>query len=277
MSTELTEYKTLKLKFSSSQSCYHHVQFKAHNVRVEEETKPRERTLFVANLPPWVTVDAVKRIFQTNGTILSVFFQLQPSVGPPELVKPSREVLFPPDIFSDPYSLESGFKYAYVVFEKNVGVRNALTKMDLKREYLVSLESQPVETGVVRWNSQYNSSVVDVSKISTEINTFMKNYDENLALQKTKEEELEEPDDEGWITVTKPEKNKAKVLSTEEGSNTKKGKKGRRKKKKVELKNFYSSQIKEEKLSKVQELRKKFEKDKEKIAKMKSERKFRPF
>ena len=277
MSTELSEYRLMKLKFSSSQSCHHHVPFKAHDVRVEEETKPRDRTLFVANLPPWSTVEAVRRIFQCNGSISSVIFQLQPSVGPPEAKMESEDNIFRSSAFSDPYSLESGFKFAYIVFEKAVGVRNAMTKMDLRREYCVSIESCSVDTGVVRWNSQYNTKIVDVNKVSGEISAFMKEHDEEVALEKKKKEEFEGPDEEGWITVAKPEKKKPKANSSVEGGETKKGKKGRRKKKKVELRNFYSSQIKEEKLSKVQELRKKFEKDKEKIAKMKSDRKFRPF
>ena len=104
----------------------------------------------------------------------------------------------------------------------------------------------------------------------------MKDYDANVAENKRKNEELEEPDDEGWITVAKVDR-RPKKKQGENNDDRSKNKKGRRKKKKLELQNFYSHQIKEEKLNKIQMLRKKFEQDKQKIAKMKSERKFRPF
>ena len=49
------------------------------------------------------------------------------------------------------------------------------------------------------------------------------------------------------------------------------------KKKKKELTNFYRFQMLEEKIGKLQHLRQKFEQDKERIAKMRQHRKFKPF
>jgi hypothetical protein len=48
-------------------------------------------------------------------------------------------------------------------------------------------------------------------------------------------------------------------------------------KKKTELKGFYRFQIKEEKMKDLESLRKKFAEDKERVAKMKEQRKFKPF
>lgn len=50
-----------------------------------------------------------------------------------------------------------------------------------------------------------------------------------------------------------------------------------KKKKDKELKNFYTFQIKEQKIEKLELLRKKFEEDKERVAAMKAARKFKPF
>ena len=49
-----------------------------------------------------------------------------------------------------------------------------------------------------------------------------------------------------------------------------------KKKKKTELKNFYQHQIRREKVEKLELLRKRFEEDKEKVAKMKNSRMFKP-
>lgn len=48
-------------------------------------------------------------------------------------------------------------------------------------------------------------------------------------------------------------------------------------KKDTELKNFYRFQIKEQKVQELDSLRKKFAEDKERVAKMKEQRKFKPF
>jgi ribosomal RNA-processing protein 7 len=48
-------------------------------------------------------------------------------------------------------------------------------------------------------------------------------------------------------------------------------------KKQTELKGFYRFQIKEEKMRDLESLRKKFAEDKERVAKMKDQRKFKPF
>ena len=48
-------------------------------------------------------------------------------------------------------------------------------------------------------------------------------------------------------------------------------------KKNTELKGFYRFQIKEEKIKDLENLRKKFAEDKERVAKMKEQRKFKPF
>lgn len=48
-------------------------------------------------------------------------------------------------------------------------------------------------------------------------------------------------------------------------------------KKAKELKNFYRFQMREERQSKLAELRKKFEEDKQRVARMKANRSFKPF
>lgn len=276
--SEFSDFKVLKLKFSTNNSHHHQVIFKPHNVRVDEPLKPRDRTLFCANIPPWAPVEAVKRIFQLNGTIENVYYQLQPSVGPPPL-QTSEDELFRPDPETDPYAMESGFKFAYVVFDRPHGVKNAMTKMDLDRDYYASSDESPVMTGVKKWNSDYNKQWWNEKKVGQQIEEYMKVHDEKVAEDKQRTEEMEEPDDEGWVTVAKVEKRKPAPSQTEvkNKGHDNKNKKGRRKKKKLELQNFYSHQIKEEKINKIQLLRKKFEQDKMKISKMKSERKFRPF
>ena len=274
--SEFDDFKVLKLKFSNKNQSHHQVLFKPHNVRVEEPLKPRDRTLFCANIPPWATPQSLQRIFQLNGPIQAVYFQCQPSVGSPDIESTEKNI-FQNSPLTDPYHVMSGFKFAYIVFERPSAVKNAMSKMDLSKVHVASTDESPILTGVRKWNAEYNESWVEKSQIKERVESYMAEYDKTVAESKEREEELNEPDDEGWITVTKVDKKKATRRTERRTEDGGVGKKNRRKKKKLVLKSFYSHQIREEKMNQVQELRKKFEQDKLKIAKMKSERKFRPF
>ena len=85
---------------------------------------------------------------------------------------------------------------------------------------------------------------------------------------------FEEMDDDGFI-MAKPRKKRKRQGTTP--VHAKGVKRSRSSTKNKELKNFYRFQMREEKRSKLAELRKKFEEDKEKIAQMKAARKFKPF
>ena len=271
---QFEDFNVLKLKFSNLSNSAHHLFFKPHNVRVDEPLKPRDRTLFITNIPPWATTDCIKRIFQANGPVEEVYFQDTPSVGPPP--SPGDQIFVKK---GDPYRVGSGFRFAYVVFERALGVKNAMTKMDLSKEVVASTTENPIMVGVKRWAMEYNDQWRKEEEVKESIETFMVEFDKKVADNKKADEEMGEPDEDGWVTVTRQDKKKpaAVKVAKEQEAERGRGKKNRRKKKKLVLQNFYSHQVKEEKMDRIQELRKKFEEDKQKIAKMKSERKFRPF
>lgn len=77
------------------------------------------------------------------------------------------------------------------------------------------------------------------------------------------------------ITILCFVRKKRKRVDSGKSSNQKRirNKKGKEK----ELKNFYRFQMREDKQSKLVELRKKFEEDKARVAKMKANRSFKPF
>lgn len=125
---------------------------------------------------------------------------------------------------------------------------------------------------------EYNGQFVAEEELAGNIATFMEAHDKKVASAKEAVEQLGEPDEEGWVTVAPKERKEKKVEKVDKvDKKGGRGKKNRRKKKKVELTNFYSHQIKEDKMQNIRALREKFEEDKQKIAKMKQDRKFRPF
>jgi len=287
--SEFADYKFLKLKYNAQQSCCHQILFRPHNPpkHCDEESKPRDKTLFVANIPPWATTKMIKQLFSVNGKISNVFFQLQPSNGPgvPKTVGEGKGGdIFPLDRFLDPYSMESGFKYAYIVYKCSHSVTVAMGKMDLAQEYIASIENHALITGPERWNKYYNKTKLgDEIKVDV-VKEYMEDYDKTKAMEEYEEKKrkMEGPDDEGWVTVGSRGKKKDNLAKkTQEPDKLtgerERAKNGRRRKKKIVNTNFYTSQKREEKIDRIREMREKFERDKEKLAKMQSERKFRPF
>ena len=104
---------------------------------------------------------------------------------------------------------------------------------------------------------------------------------EQEGVSRKSEERLEkirrskEMDDDGFIPVRTKHKTRK---TTDKGSSRSGGNaRSRGEKKNKELKNFYRFQMREEKRETLQSLRDQFEKDKERVAQMKLDRKFSPF
>lgn len=164
------------------------------------------------------------------------------------------------------------FKIAYIVFKKVAHLDRALKLTNLKPMYSTSID---IKLGLDKWIEQHNSSIMLSKTIKENIEEFMKSYDQTVKREKEKEKLLEQEDDEGWVTVTKrgkvqsfarSEKVENKILAKEEIN-----------KKRKELKNFYTFQIRESKMKHIVALRQKFEEDKKKIAQIKQSRRFKPF
>lgn len=253
-------FTALKLQLTEESTAPHVIYLKEHSVREHTKDKPEGRTLLVVNIPPYVDELGIKNAFREAGTIQSVQFLLKPSTAEVKLVKK-----FLPDHDN------TSFKAAYIVFEKVAQLDKALK---LSRLEPMNSEDHATKTGIKKWIEEYNNAVLQPKTLKEKVETFMKNYDEDVK-KVEKEKKLEEEDDEGWVTVTKrgkvqsfarTEKIENKIMAKEE--------KGRKRK---ELKNFYTFQIRESKMKHIVSLRQKFEEDKKKIAQIKQNRRFKPF
>jgi len=261
------DVRVLKLKYDASYPAEHHVFFKAHKVKDPCEEKPNLRTLFLANVPPWCDEEAIARIFSTScGAVDAVHLQANPSSGPP-----------PPE-GSRPLK---GFRVAYVIFERPSSVHKALERMDLKKARLASNDSKrPIKVGMEKWRAEYNASLVlDTDALSAQVEAGVaaidaaKEKERRMAEAQAEEEEAEDAD--GWVTVSRHTSRKPVGGGTAKAQAKVKAREARKRKRK-ELENFYRHQAKEKKLARLDELKAKFEKDKERQMKMKAERKFRP-
>ncbi|KAG8556374.1 hypothetical protein GDO81_018046 [Engystomops pustulosus] len=184
-----------------------------------DDTRPRNRTLFVINIPGYIT---------------------------------------------------EGFKVAYIVFKKEFGIEKFSSAL------VISKEDNFIKAGIEKWISDYEASFIDVAALQAEIDKYMDKYDGKEKKKEVKAKEKEGvADKEGWITVTRKGRRPGTVRT--EAMNSRLIEKERKKRAQKELINFYTWQQRTKTKEHLDELRKKFEEDKQKIALMRAQRKFRPY
>lgn len=235
------------MRHSSTSSSYHELFMKEHSLRHKEEDKPPGLTLFVLNIPPFITEKYMKQAFSVFGKVVSVKFQ-----------EKERSENRP----------QSGFNNGYVVFSKRPELLKCLEGSS------ISLANIPIKTGLSEYVEEYNNSILNPDKLQNEINAYMIKLDKTEQ-KKRKSEAETEVDDEGWTVVTKKGRNPG--LSRKESVTIKLEEKIKEGAKKKELKNFYTFQIRESKMKNVIELRKSYEEAKKKVALMKASRRFKPY
>ena len=266
------EHRVLPLKYDSHYESCHQVFFKPHRTKDSCPEKPVGKTLFLSNVPSWCGPKSLRRIFQINGPIDDVILQKTPSAGKPPTQAPSMLETRPRDT-----QLGLGFKYAYIVFERPSSVQKAMSKMNVSLPILVASKEHPVEMGVNKWRQEYNSGIVtDLDKLLEEVEAGVAKLD---AIKEKEihdaEEAFEDADEDGWTTVSRHTSKKPVGKRTEKAQAKVKAKENRKRKRK-EMEHFYKTQVKESKLRKLDELKAKFEQDKQKQLEMKKDRKFRP-
>ncbi|KAF5275842.1 hypothetical protein FQR65_LT04080, partial [Abscondita terminalis] len=230
----------------SSNSATHELFAKEHVVRNHTPDKPPERTLFVLNVPPYLTEKSLKQAFSSAGAVENVVFQTKPSP------KDCKDV--------------GGFKVAYVVFEQLGSLSKSLKLKSLE------VKSNTFVTGMKKWMSDYNNQICDQAELEKEIFNRVSKFDKEMEKQKR---QANMKDDGGWTTVTR--KGKSRGLARKESIRNKIKKKISEQEKRKHLTDFYVFQKRESKMNHLVEMRKRYEEDKKKVAAMKQSRKFKPY
>ncbi|NXH20053.1 RRP7A protein, partial [Bucco capensis] len=260
-------YTAVAVKFGERQRSPHYLLVKEHQVREGAGTAhPPRRTLFVLNVPPYCSPDSLSRLFSRCGEIQCVDICDKPGTGEKKEKVTSK--------FFNRKSVK-GFQVAYVVFRKRSAVQ-AAKALSQEGPLLISTESHPVKTGISKWIANYAASVVDPEELKAEVDAYMQDYDKKIAEEEAKAAKEEGvPDEEGWVKVTR--KGRKPGLPRTEAANLRLLERERRKRARKELLNFYAWQHRETKREHIAQLRKKFEEDKQRIALMRAQRKFRPY
>lgn len=245
-SKEVINFKVLPLQFASNSTSYHTLFIKEHFARMNDDSKPLGQTLFLLNIPPYVTKENLKTLFASFGNI--------------------QEVIF--DDSEDNFTKNDGFKKGFIVFK----TRDALIKaLNVSKLNVLSTKENSLKIGIEKWIEEYNDSIKSHEELQSEINEFMENFNENGKMHKSNITD----DNDGWTVVTKAGRKAG--LSRKESVQNNLDVKNIKKTKKKELKNFYTFQIRETQMKNIAELRKNYEEAKNKVKLMKAARKFKPY
>lgn len=258
-------FKPFYLKYSDNSVSKHCLFIKQHNVREKNDLKPPNRTLFVLNAPSYCTEENFKRVFGTFGNVTSVYFHKTPNANLPP--KETSSFFFK-------YKAIKEFKVAYIVFESESGLKEAL-EWEGDEPLVLSSKELPTFSGLRKWCAEYNNQIPNPQCMQKEIDAFMESFDQESTKKSCQEKESMEADEEGWVTVTK--KGKKPGFSRKESIEKKILAKEKLKRSKKELLNFYTFQIRESKMKHLAKMRQKFEEDKKRINLLKQSRKFKPF
>ncbi|XP_066149012.1 ribosomal RNA-processing protein 7 homolog A [Euwallacea fornicatus] len=236
---EIQGFKVVPLKVSQDSTTHHELFIKQHFLH-NQEGKPPGRTLLIMNVPPYLETAHIKDLFCSFGNIINILFESNTT---------------------------NGFKTAYVIFSSQEGLLKALQATSLQ------IRKTQIKTGLDKWISAYNNSIVDPNKLSKEITSFMQNYDKNE--QKSKKDSSKKVDDEGWTVVNK--KGHKPGIANKESVMLKINEKIDKKKQRKEHTNYYKFQIKENKMKDLTMLKKNYDEAKKRVQIMKSARKFKPY
>ncbi|XP_055903485.1 ribosomal RNA-processing protein 7 homolog A [Eupeodes corollae] len=262
---EISGYKVLPIRLSEDSTNSQVTYVREHFIRQVDPNKPKGRTLFLLNIPPYVSENDLEIFFSKIGAVNSVRFSDHP--GRDENNKLEHTCPF------SVTSIPSVYKVAFVVFKNTESVSKALklSSIDLFDE---QTGKTLVVSGVQKWKRDYKNSFLEESKIQPIIDEYMQAYDKREK-KRLEEERNSGADNDGWITVGKQGRNSG--FEQKESVINKLEDKMERSRKNKELKNFYTFQIRESKMQNVVSLRKKFEEDKNKIEILKKKRRFKPF
>jgi len=182
--------------------------------------------------------------------------------------------------------MDSGFRgtlrYALVTFAKKESVELALsTKINHPQPY----QCPSAPHGMNKWLSDYKTARPEVSKLNDMVNMFMQAFDQRTDEEKknkiSTKRGLSQPDEEGWIHVSyKNKRKRRRRLRNYNRDNiewAKEPRASKKKRKKEKVVYFYKFEERQKKQEKLALLKRRFQEDKKKLAKMKAQRKFKPF
>eukprot|EP01116_Phalansterium_solitarium_P012260 TRINITY_DN28394_c0_g1_i1.p1 TRINITY_DN28394_c0_g1~~TRINITY_DN28394_c0_g1_i1.p1 ORF type:complete len:274 (-),score=24.30 TRINITY_DN28394_c0_g1_i1:68-838(-) len=236
----------------STRSSFQHILYiKQHRAKPEEVSTelPPDQTVFVIGLPPYFSETNLRKLFSCCGDVAAVRC-----------------------------SQHGGTRCAHVVFTHRQSVKKCFKADTFPLRELFESESfwqDSLELGMKKWQSEHSHQYTDAPTLQRQVDAFMQAFDRKVEEErKEKERNLNKPDEDGFITVTRHKRSTDGTVSV---GGVRKGEPPTKKQKgNTMLSDFYKFQHSKSKDESLALLRRKFEEDRDRIQRMKNARKFRP-
>jgi ribosomal RNA-processing protein 7 len=244
-----------------------------------------DRSIFVTNLTFDCTNEDLESIFSKFGSIEQIkmdsFYDVEKNRETLGIIANTMSITKRRELEQSYQPSKLPFTssgYAFITFTDTDAIENV--KQAKKNDFVGKCE-RGSERGLKKWLGAYKKQTqINMANLQKEVDQWMFDYEKTKEEERMRTEQME-TDDDGWTTVTTKKKSRREAkpgrigaanMSQEQLAAAFKAKESNRHKQ-----DFYRFQTRENKVNKLVQLRKKFEEDKQRIAKMKEGRKFKPY
>ncbi|KAJ2362836.1 hypothetical protein H4S02_011275 [Coemansia sp. RSA 2611] len=292
---ELSGYKVLPVQISGGAST-HYLYFKQHTSKREDPLLPSSRTIYISNVPADATERDLRRLFQGVARVARVVFHS--SVGQDAVKvaaataqatsemartsskgtkgKPKAKATAEAAKAQQVAPLLSSGGSAHVVLLEDVelgavlGMKAGVREWDIENSH-----------GLARHMLDYGAARPAAADVRADVDAFMARFEEaQYERERMLEQQQNVADADGFIPVVRRARGgkntdgtaSVTAMSTDEAREA-----GATRKEPATFANLYRFQARERKRDQLADLRRKFEEDKEKIARMRQARQFRPY
>ncbi|KAJ2016418.1 hypothetical protein IW146_006962 [Coemansia sp. RSA 922] len=291
---ELSGYKVLPVQIAGGTGT-HYLYFKQHTSKREDPLLPSSRTIYISNVPADATERDLRRLFQGVARVARVVFHS--AVGQDAVKVAAAAAQATSEISSNTKvgkgkakaaattevakaqqvaPLLSSGGSAHVVLLEDVELGAVLGMKAGVREWAIDSSH-----GLARHVLDYGAARPAVDAVRADVDAFMARFEEaQYERERMLEQQQNVADADGFIPVVRRARGgkntdgtaSVTAMSTDEAREA-----GAARKEPTTYANLYRFQARERKRDQLVDLRRKFEEDKEKIARMRQARQFRPY
>ncbi|KAF9186929.1 Ribosomal RNA-processing protein 7 [Haplosporangium sp. Z 767] len=292
----------------------HYLYFKKHESPKEDAKTPKDRTLFMINIPVDATESHFRELFKPYGRVVSVHFtnrvrdtnmtkeereqqeelerlEHEAAMQEAEMInkakgkKGSKKQQQVPEMDEHRRTLFATGSQAYIVFLEEQELTKALAMKRKKRSWIntgddatAADQAKLSSLGVSKWINEYHTKRPQHSTLQSKVDEYMEKFERSeYEAQQAALARLNVMDDDGFTLVTRAGAKGANTDGVIKITAIKAEDVKNIKPKKKELQDFYRFQMREAKRDKLVDLRRKFEEDKLRIEALKVNRRFKPY
>lgn len=188
------------LKHRSDRNTWHHIFVQEYKSKISNEKFPNGKTLYLVNIPPYITEEHIKFGYKSAGTIERIIFTSSTDPDSNEHQYCADETKS--NCFSEKPHWYDCFKSAYVIFKTYKAVRKAIDKTEI---HLFENNKTILDTGLNKWMKEYLDNHVNEKDLEKDVEGYLELFDETEKITKEIEQkQVESANDDGeWTIVGK--------------------------------------------------------------------------